>query len=290
LRRREPVDQDHQRRRHRHLRNRRRRTAGGGITSITAGTGLSGGTITTSGTIAIAAGGVGATQINSTQVQRRNVAMAIGCAGSNLSIKTINEDGSVTCETDETGSGGGGSGWGLTGNSLTGSEFLGATNLAPVVIKSNNQRVAQLLSVPNVTGVGSGVNVLMGSPANVIDAGIVGGTIAGGGLISPTGAMVPNHVTGQFGTIGGGYDNDAGFTATVSGGYLNQATGQSSSIAGGTQNVAADAFSSILGGSANMASGLFSVVAGGKGNTAAPTTAPRSATAPTWPRPMPEPS
>ncbi len=68
-----------------------RSPAGGYVTSITAGTGLTGGTITSSGTIAA----------DTTYLQRR---VSSSCtAGS--SIRAIAADGTVTCETDDVGTG-----------------------------------------------------------------------------------------------------------------------------------------------------------------------------------------
>lgn len=67
--------------------------SGGTVTSIAAGTGLSGGTITGSGTIAIAAGGVGLAQIDPTQVQAR----IGGDCGEGEYLRGINADGSVAC-------------------------------------------------------------------------------------------------------------------------------------------------------------------------------------------------
>lgn len=79
--------------------------SGGTVTGVTAGAGLSGGTITTSGTIAVATGGVtsamiansavGSAQVNTAQVQARvSSACAVG-----QTIQQINADGTVVCQT-----------------------------------------------------------------------------------------------------------------------------------------------------------------------------------------------
>jgi len=257
--------------------------AGGGITSITAGTGLSGGTITTSGTIAIAAGGVGSAQINPTQVQQRSATMATTCSGANQSIKTINTDGTVTCETDDTGTGGG-SGWGLTGNAAATTDFLGTTNATALILKANNARVAGYTFVAGITlnpsgSVGNGTNVVEGHAGNTITAGVTGGTVSGGGVqqTAPQVVGVFNHVTDNFGTVGGGYGNRAGDgagttgdknAATVGGGFNNDASGLESTVAGGNGNTASGKQSFIGGGFGNEAAGEGGMVVGGFANEA----------------------
>ncbi|MEZ5441116.1 MAG: hypothetical protein R3F15_06470 [Lysobacterales bacterium] len=79
--------------------------SGGTVTSIAAGTGLSGGTITGSGSLSIANGGVGSaqlapgavglTQIDTTQVQAR----IGGSCGIGEYVRTINPDGSMLCDS-----------------------------------------------------------------------------------------------------------------------------------------------------------------------------------------------
>jgi hypothetical protein len=80
-------------------------TNAGTVTSVAAGAGLSGGTITTAGTVAIATGGVtgdmiavgavGAAQIDASQVQTR---LAAACPAGQF-LRGVGADGSVLCET-----------------------------------------------------------------------------------------------------------------------------------------------------------------------------------------------
>jgi hypothetical protein len=100
----------------------------GTVAAVTAGAGLSGGTITTSGTVSVATGGVtsamissgavGSGQIDTAQVQTR----VAGTCGAGSSIRVVAADGTVTCQSD-TNSGGTvtsvGTGAGLTGGPVS---------------------------------------------------------------------------------------------------------------------------------------------------------------------------
>jgi len=68
-------------------------TGTGTVTSIATGAGLSGGPITTSGTLSVAPGGIGTAQINSAEVQRRVTGT---CTGTNY-VQQVNADGTVGC-------------------------------------------------------------------------------------------------------------------------------------------------------------------------------------------------
>ncbi len=86
--------------------------SGGTVTTVNTGTGLTGGPITSTGTISIAAGGVtsahiadgsvGAADVDSSQVQLR----VNGNCANGTAIRTINSDGTVTCEATGGGAGG----------------------------------------------------------------------------------------------------------------------------------------------------------------------------------------
>ncbi len=168
--------------------------------------------------------------------------------------------------------------WLLTGNSGVTSGFLGTTDTNPLEIRVNNRRAVRYSYAENTTSAYRGINVLGGSDINTIGAGVVGATIAGGGLDSFTGTDFPNTVTGSYGTIGGGFGNTAigvGSTvgggtygtasngATVGGGYQNIASGSSyATVAGGLYNTASGYAATVPGGYFNQAGGAFSFAAG----------------------------
>src|SRR5439155_1271469 len=93
-------------------------TDDGTVTNVGTGSGLTGGPITTTGTISIATGGVTAAHVNSSQIQLR----VTGVCGVGSSVSIENEDGSVVCQVDAN-SGGTvtsvGTGSGLTGGPIT---------------------------------------------------------------------------------------------------------------------------------------------------------------------------
>jgi hypothetical protein len=227
---------------------------GGGVSSVTAGTGLTGGTITTSGTIAV----------DAAYVQRR---VATSCAAGS-SIRAIAADGSVTCETDDSGPA---NAFVRGGNAFGSVAVLGTTDNQPLSVVVNSTRVMRF--EPG----GTGPNVIGGHPQNrVFPAGVGGATIAGGGG-NFSGPALANGVFGDFGTVGGGYFNGAGDdvglnsearAATVGGGFYNRARGRHSTVGGGEQNIAEGEASTIGGGGDNHASHRFATIGGGTGNIA----------------------
>lgn len=160
--------------------------------------------------------------------------------------------------------------------------FLGTLDSAPLVLRVQNQRAVRYEpSAELLAGIPITNNVIAGSSANSVRAGVRGAAITGGG--TPTGgdppfvASNPNRVTAHYGFVGGGFGNlaggvdaplDEGAFATVAGGQNNAARGYGSSVLGGSDNVAERVKSAVLGGFVNRASGDVSVVAGGADNTA----------------------
>jgi hypothetical protein len=278
--------------------------AGGGtVTSVGTGTGLTGGPITTTGTINLAT-----TQLLPTSV----------CATNQIP----KWNGSAwTCAADATGGGGGTvtsitAGAGLTGGTITtsgtiavdptsatltgnffkqgGNAFgatakLGTLDNYSVDLYANNQPVAHFQ--PNAV---NAPNVALGFSVGGFFPGVVGATIGGGGAPGTTGAAVPviaaayctlpfgcsNVVIDSFGTVAGGAGNIAGDGqgtlvdkpfATVGGGLNNWAFQGYSTIGGGYGNTASGGYSTVAGGQYNTASGYASTVVGGFNNNASGT-------------------
>lgn len=119
-------------------------------------------------------------------------------------------------------------------------------------------------TVPNIVG---------GFSGNVVDTGVSGATIGGGG---DSGAV--NRVADHYGTVGGGSDNLAGSDdstqdnarwATVGGGQDNAAQADGATVGGGTFNRALGYRALVAGGSSNYASAQYATVGGGYSNSAA---------------------
>jgi hypothetical protein len=251
--------------------------SGGDITGVTAGTGLTGGG--TAGAVSVAVDPV-ATQ---TRVS--------GTCAAGSSVRGINQDGTVVCETDDDALGAlscangqiakrTGSAWacaddppawGLTGNAgTTGTNFIGTTDNVPFEIRTNNERALRFERRTVSLGPGSQAissNVIAGHPSNVVAANVTMATIAGGGG-SQTGPVLSlhNEVLGVGGTVGGGGSNSAGagggFWPTIAGGLANRAEASYSSVGGGNDNQANGFYSTVPGGARNRAGGSYSLAAG----------------------------
>ncbi|UCG17416.1 MAG: hypothetical protein JSV19_05175 [Phycisphaerales bacterium] len=110
-------------------------------------------------------------------------------------------------------------------------------------------------------------NLIGGHSSNSVTSGVMGATIGGGGA-----SFQPNQVTDSFGTIGGGWGNQAGNDdgdvdnarwGTVCGGQYHEASGQQSTVGGGWFNESSGAIATIAGGGGNIASARAATVGGG---------------------------
>ncbi len=231
--------------------------SGGDITAVNAGTGLSGGG--PSGDVTLNA--------DTGYLQRR----VDGTCPAGSSIRVINANGGVTCETDDTGSGG----WSLTGNSGTtpGTNFIGTTDDQALEFHVNGARALRL--EPNADS----PNVIGGYSGNNVSNGARGATIAGGGSDGLVNQVTANYATigggsrnfasDSFATIGGGDRNIASSgLATIGGGYGNTASGNVATVGGGGNNTASDYIATVGGGQDNTASNQYATVGGGGNNTA----------------------
>jgi hypothetical protein len=161
--------------------------------------------------------------------------------------------------------------WSVAGNNAAGSNFLGTLNNLALDVRVNNARALRL--EPNATS----PNVIAGHDVNAAGAGVTGATVSGGGALTYLGSPGTNRVTDDFGTVGGGANNQAGngtgtttdgYFATVGGGAGNIASGISSTIGGGAANLASQNDTTVGGGYQNGAVGLRSTVGGGHFNHA----------------------
>ena len=106
-------------------------------------------------------------------------------------------------------------GWGISGNAgtTTKDNFVGTTDGQALQLRVNSARALRLeptASSPNVIG---------GYQANSVSAGLVGVTIADGGLLNLEHTVLGNA---SYGTIGGGYNNTLqGYASFIRGGRNN---------------------------------------------------------------------
>jgi hypothetical protein len=152
-----------------------------------------------------------------------------------------------------------------------GDYWLGTTDTQALELRVNGERALRL--EPNDTS----PNVIGGHSSNAVTAGVVGAAIGGGGRSDPANAATANRVTDDYGTIGGGGNNQAGDNAgttddatyaTVGGGSSNNASALMSTVGGGDTNTASGEVATVGGGSSNTASARMSTVGGGNNNTA----------------------
>ncbi|PSP30880.1 hypothetical protein BRC64_11425 [Halobacteriales archaeon QH_10_67_22] len=119
-------------------------------------------------------------------------------------------------------------------------------------------------------------NVVVGYEENVVENDAVGATISGGGREWGGPNAGWNRVFDDYGTVSGGFGNQAGGgyqaepgpapAATVGGGRLNTASGTKSTVGGGAYNDAEGPLSTVGGGDGNSARGEAATIAGGYDN------------------------
>jgi len=209
----------------------------GSVTQVTAGAGLTGGTITTTGTIAADIGTTPGTV----------------AAGEHTHDATY---------------------WKLSGNAdttLGKTSFLGTTDNAPLDLRVDNARALQLVpgAIPSLIGGWAG-NHPFDNAIGVVIAG-------GGAPDDGWGNSAGNSVADNYGVVGGGIMNLAGSLdgnpsndayATVAGGIKNTATATAANISGGFSNASTGAYAAVGGGRENTASADSATVGGGFGNRA----------------------
>ncbi|MBL8521216.1 MAG: tail fiber domain-containing protein [Betaproteobacteria bacterium] len=248
-------------------------TAGGGgtVTSISTGSGLTGGPITASGTIGLAATQLlPPTACAASQIPKWSgsawtcAADSAGtvtsiAAGDGLSGGVITSSGVLNLDYLAVASGLASTFVTINGNPFPSPARIGSTNDVPLQLIANGARVAYFETTANSP------NIALGHPQNVAGgAGVVGATVSGGGN-----AGTANAATSFFATVGGGERNTAsGDRAVVSGGLFNVATGIRATIAGGEENQASGGRASISGGYLNTAAGFNAAVGGGTQNDA----------------------
>ena len=204
----------------------------GTVTAVSTGVGLTGGTISTSGTISA----------------------VFGTTAGTVAEGDHQHDARY---------------WSVAGNDgmTQGANFLGTMDFVPLDFRVNNTRALRLqptVESPNLIG---------GYAGNSVSPGVAGATIAGGGA-----GLNANLTTDDFGTVGGGRNNQAGDAAgttsdrnyaTVSGGWSNTASALAAAVGGGAENTAAGAYGTVAGGASNYAGAAdYATVGGGLGNRA----------------------
>ncbi len=139
---------------------------------------------------------------------------------------------------------------------------------SPYAITAGN--VIGLRVAPSTT---DAPNLIGGASVNVVDAGVKGAVIAGGGTTNYFNTSSSNRVSADFSSIGGGSGNDvqAGADHAAIGGGLANIIGSGahySVVAGGWANSILNPYSFIGGGNINVVNGNYSAIGGGYQNHA----------------------
>ncbi|MFO1303330.1 MAG: tail fiber domain-containing protein [Burkholderiales bacterium] len=215
--------------------------SGGTVTSVTAGAGLTGGTITTAGTIAV--------DPNSSTLTGNFFRQGGNAFGATAVLGTIDNNaidirvngGRVMRYEPDT----------ISGNVVGGNAANSVTGGARGTTIAGGGRAASDCDDPIL-------RTATRSCANI--AGADYATVSGG---------VSNAAIDTYATVGGGRSNEASaFWATVAGGAVNLASAQAATVGGGDYNVATQGNATVAGGSHNTASGGSATVGGGYFNEA----------------------
>ena len=215
---------------------------GGTVTSITAGSGLLGGNITTSGTIAA----------DTTFLQRR---VATPCAAGSF-ITSIAADGTPTCATPATGAGGTvtnvATGTGLTGGPIT------ATGTIAVDSAVVQLRVASSCSANTfITAIAANGTVTCAAPPAGTVTRVVAGTGLTGGPISTIGGLS----VASFGVTAALLAPNLSLGGTTDGNFKGPLTGNVTSNVVGNASGSAATFSDALAGDVTGKQGATVVAA-----------------------------
>ncbi|MHC5054213.1 MAG: LamG-like jellyroll fold domain-containing protein [Planctomycetota bacterium] len=114
--------------------------------------------------------------------------------------------------------------------------LVGTNDEVPLNIIVHGERALRLAPHP------TSPNVIAGFSGNSVTPGVCGATVSGGGQYA-----YENSVTGDHGSVSGGYSNEAGFFAAVGGGSHNTASGYGAMVPGGSNNLAQGQFSFAVG-------------------------------------------
>jgi hypothetical protein len=207
-------------------------TGGGTVTQVNTGAGLTGGPITTSGTLSVAPGGitstmvadgnVAAVDIDATQVQRRVASCPAG-----QTIQTVNQDGTVGCLAGGTGTVTSvGTGTGLTGGPITTtgtiSVVFGGTGSSGLAAHSNHNHFNHSW-IGDSAGAGPGLTVenVQGEGIRGRNTHTTGGIGVSGQATGEFGMGVSGHGLGNAGVGVEGLGNGSGASFGVRGLALN---------------------------------------------------------------------
>jgi hypothetical protein len=145
-------------------------------------------------------------------------------------------------------------------------------NGAPMELRANGTRALRLESNSLTNG---SPNLIGGSPYNVVNAGVVGAFIGGGGATNYFGSLYTNRVSSDFGAIVGGANNaiqTSSVYSFIGGGrdHAVQSLAEFSTVGGGTGNLVGPGarYSTIGGGSGNaiQTNTTYGTVGGGNRN------------------------